>query len=60
MISEEKKLSDKVKLLQEQVARLTDKLKDQIEINKFLRKVNLELQQEKKCECDDGEEKTKG
>jgi hypothetical protein len=53
-------MEEEIKKLREQVARLTDKLKDQIEINKFLRKVNLELQQEKKCECDDGEEKTKG
>ena len=43
MEDEIKTIRDEVKLLREKVARLTDQVKDQIEINDFLRKMNNEL-----------------
>ena len=43
-----KTIRDEVKLLREQVARLTDQVKDQIEINDFLRKMNSELNEKNK------------
>ena len=52
MEDEIKTIRDEVKLLREKVARLTDQVKDQIEINDFLRKMNNELN-EKKCKCGD-------
>ena len=41
-------MEEEVKKLREQVARLTDQVKDQIEINDFLRKMNSELHDKKK------------
>ena len=52
-------MEEEVKKLREQVARLTDQLKDQREINQFLRKINGALEQEK-CKCNDGEKESKG
>tara|TARA_R100000700_G_C3176249_1_gene151175 strand:+ start:1090 stop:1296 length:207 start_codon:yes stop_codon:yes gene_type:complete len=50
MLQEIEIIKDEVKSLKEQVARLTDQVKDQIEINDFLRKINGELH-EKRCKC---------
>ena len=48
MEKEIKTIRDEVKLLREKVARLTDQVKDQIEINDFLRKMNSELNEKNK------------
>ena len=48
MEDEMKTIRDEVKLLREKVARLTDQVKDQIEINDFLRKMNSELNEKNK------------
>tara|TARA_R100001509_G_C4807451_1_gene195254 strand:+ start:114 stop:296 length:183 start_codon:yes stop_codon:yes gene_type:complete len=49
-------MEEEVKKLREQVARLTDQLKDQREINQFLRKINGELH-DGRCKCGEkGEE----
>ena len=48
MEAEIKTIRDEVKLLREKVARLTDQVKDQIEINDFLRKMNSELNEKNK------------
>ena len=60
MEDEVKTIRDELKMLKNQVARLTDQVTDQIEINQFLRKVNLELDEEKKCVCGNGENESKG
>ncbi len=60
MEDELKTIRDEVKKLRDTVARLTDQVTDQIEINQFLRKVNLELDEEKKCVCGNGEKESKG
>ena len=48
MEDEIKTIRDELKLLREKVARLTDQVKDQIEINDFLRKMNNELNEKNK------------
>ena len=48
MEDEIKTIRDEAKLLREKVARLTDQVKDQIEINDFLRKMNNELNEKNK------------